>query len=112
MVSKKRHKSFGTPQGLNVEPLTFDLYDEEFTAYPEIQGSKLLQFSAHVGSDEQGESSEALLGFFETVLHPESYERMNLLWNDPERVVPIEMLSDIISWLIEEYTDRPTPASS
>jgi len=106
-----RHKNFGSPKNESLEPLTFDLYDETFTAYPEIQGAKLLDFSRLVGSDDQSASTGALLDFFETVLEKDSYERMQELWDDPERIVPIETLSDIISWLVEEYTDRPTPAS-
>jgi hypothetical protein len=31
---------------------------------------------------------------------------------DPKRIVRMEVLSEIMSWLIEEYTDRPTQPSS
>lgn len=110
-VKKKRFKSFGKPQNLEKDPITFELYDEEFTAYPEVQGVTLLNFSKHLGSENQAEVTGALLDFFELVLYEESYERMKTLWEDKERIVPIEMISDIVSFLVEEYTDRPTQES-
>lgn len=110
-AKKKRFKSFGVPENLNPDPITFEIYGEEFTAYPEIQGSHLLQFSKEVGSEDNAEVTGALLNFFKTVLYEESYERMETLWNDKERIVPIDVISDIVAFLIEEYTDRPTRAS-
>jgi hypothetical protein len=108
---KKRHKSFGKPKGLKKEPITFDLYDEDFSAYPEVQGVQLLEFSKKISSESQTVVTGALLEFFEQVLYPESYERLVELWNDPKRIVPIETISDIVAYLVEEYTDRPTPQS-
>lgn len=106
-----RHRNFGSPKNAELEPLTFELYDEEFTCYPEVQGYMLLNFSQQISSEDQSEVTGALLGFFKNVLLPESYERLEVLWTDPERIVQIETLSDIVGWLVEEYTDRPTPAS-
>jgi hypothetical protein len=40
------------------------------------------------------------------------YERFTALMEDPKRIVPMDVLSEIMSWLIEEYTDRPTQPSS
>jgi len=31
---------------------------------------------------------------------------------DEKRIVPMDVLSEIMSWLIEEYTGRPTTPSS
>lgn len=111
-VKKTRHKSFGSPRNEELEPITFDLYDEEFTARPEIQGVELLRFSHNVASDDQEVVTGALLDFFKTVLLSESYKRLEKLWVDPDRIVPIEVLSDIVAFLVEEYTSRPTEASS
>ncbi len=111
-AARPRHKSFGSPRNEELEPITFDLYEEEFTARPEIQGVELLRFSHNVSSDDQEAVTGALLDFFKTVLYDESYERLEELWHDPDRIVPIETLSDIVAFLVEEYTSRPTEASS
>lgn len=106
--TKKRHKSFGTPANLQSEPVTFELYGEEFSAYPEVQGVQLLKFSKRFSAKEGEVVSDALLDFFKLVLHPESYTRIEKLWDDKDRIVPIETISDIVTYLIEQYTDRPT----
>ena len=46
-------------------------------------------------------------GFFGHVLTDESAERFNLLLEDKERIVLVETLSEIVSWLMTEYTNRP-----
>lgn len=111
MATSKRTKDFGSPKDETAEPLVFKLYGEKFTCYPEVQGAKLMRFSKEATSGEQGEVMEALLGFFKTVLYPEDYTRLEDLWEDPERVVPIETIGDIVGWLVEEYTERPTSPS-
>ena len=112
MVAKTRHKSFGIPKNEELDPITFDIYGEEFTARPEVQGVHLLRFSQKISSEDQSAVSEALLDFFRVSLVGESYDRMVDLWEDPDRIVSIEVLSDIVAFLVEEYTSRPTKASS
>jgi len=53
-----------------------------------------------------------VLDFFKKVMPPEEYERFEKLMEDPKRIVKMDVLSEIMSWLIEEYTDRPTEPSS
>lgn len=106
-----RKKNFGSPKNAELEPLVFTLYKEDFECYPEAQGALLMRFSEEVASEEQDVVMKALREFFSKVVKPDDYPRLLALFDDPERVVPIETLSDIIAWLVEEYTSRPTPAS-
>ena len=111
-TKKTRYKSFGSPKNEELEDITFELYKEEYVSRPEIQGVHLLRFSHRIASDDQEAVTGALLDFFKLVLYPESYERLEVLWEDPDRIVPIEVLSDIVAFLVEEYTSRPTQAAS
>ncbi len=108
-----RHKSFGSPVKQDeLDPIGFELYGEEYECNPAIQGRDLLLFSKGATSDDTSEVTDSLLMFFEKVLKPESMERLNELWDDPERIVPIETMTDIIEYLIEEYTDAdPKPSN-
>jgi hypothetical protein len=54
----------------------------------------------------------SVLDFFKKVMPPDEYERFEKLMDDPKRIVKMDVLSEIMSWLIEEYTDRPTGPSS
>ena len=115
-AAKRRHKSFKTIDIDESEPLTFDLGGEEFTCYPEIQGKTILDImrvAAEGDEDTRGVlMAISVLDFFEKVMDASEYERFNKLMEDPKRIVPMDVLSEIMSWLIEEYTDRPTKPSS
>jgi hypothetical protein len=110
-MTTKRVKDFGSPKNEEAPPLEFKLYGEKFRCYPEVQGAKLMEFSEKVSSEDQAIVMRALLDFFKIVLLPEDYPKLQELWDDPDRIVPIETISEIVSWLVEEYTDRPTEAS-
>lgn len=103
-----RFKDFGYPVDADVaEKISFKIYGEEFFCYPVMQGATLLKFVKSSSSDNIGESAEAVMEFFEKVLVPESYERFEALADDPEKIVPVEVLADIVGWVMEEYSNRP-----
>ena len=116
-ATRKRHKSFEVKNIDESEPLTFDLGGEEFTCHPEVQGKLILDI-IRAASDEKDPDQRGMmmavgvLDFFEKVMDAPEYERFNKLMEDPKRIVPMDTLSEIMSWLIEEYTDRPTQPSS
>lgn len=113
-----RHRSF-TPassekkQAPKVEPITFDLYDQTFTALPTIQGLVLMEF---VESTTAGGSASisALKGFLEQALGETEYARFSKLAHDPdpEKEIDIKTIGEIVGFLVEEYSQRPTTASS
>jgi hypothetical protein len=114
--NKKRHKSFEVANIDDAEPLDFDLGGETFVCYPEVQGKTILDVmksAAEGDEDTRGVMmAVSVLDFFKKVMPPEEYERFEKLMEDPKRIVRMEVLSEIMSWLIEEYTDRPTQPSS
>lgn len=104
----KRFKDFGYGKAAeSAEPLVFKLYDEEFECYPRIQGKVLLDIVSESSSDDAGATARVILGFFSKVMKEESYVRFEALINDKEKIVQVDTLSEIISWLIGEYGDRP-----
>jgi hypothetical protein len=112
----KRHKSFEVRNIEDAEPLTFDLGGEEFACYAEVQGKTILDIMrAAAESDEDTRGvvmAVSVLDFFVKVMPPTEYERFEKLMEDEKRIVPMDVLSEIMGWLIEEYTDRPTQPSS
>lgn len=109
MTDKIRHKDFGSPvQNLNGNRPSFDLYGETFTCYHTIQGKALAEFIIKVDSEKSGQAAQGLLDVIKIILLPESYERFDTLVTDPERIVPIETLVEIVNWAISSFTARPT----
>jgi hypothetical protein len=115
-MAVKRHKSFGKKTQKKLPPITFDLIDETFEAHPRLQGAVVLEFAAAMagtaGDDDedsmgQGAAAAAvILDFFNHALTEESLKRFRKLTHDPERIVDTEDLTEIVSWLMEQYTDR------
>jgi hypothetical protein len=102
-----RFKDFGSGSGTETEPIVFKLYNEEFTCIPSIQGKVLLEIVSDSASDDVATSSAVTMRFFRSVLTHESLMRFDALLESKETVVSLETLTDISSWLIEEYTNRP-----
>lgn len=103
-----RFKDFGSDVSAeSVEPMSFKLYDEEFHCVPRIQGRVVLNLVADGASGDPASSSRMITGFFKSALTDESYARFDALLNDKDKVVSVEKLSEIVSWLMEEYGNRP-----
>jgi hypothetical protein len=105
-----RFKDFGSEKN-TLEPIVFKIHGEEFTCLPAIQGKTLLDLIASSSSDDPAVASAVTLKFFERVLSAESLIRFNTLLDSKDKIVSIETLTDISTWLIEEYTSRPNQPS-
>jgi hypothetical protein len=102
-----RFKDFGGSTESTLEAVTFKLHGEEFTCVKELQGKILLDLVADSSTEEPAKVAATMNKFFKTVLLEESYERFDVLLNDKEKIVPVDVLAEITTWLIEEYSDRP-----
>lgn len=103
----ERFKDFGSGEKSDKAPLKFKLHGEEFTCVAEIQGKVLLDMVSRSQSEDPAVAAAVVTDFFNKVLTDESLERFDALTVDKERIVTMETLSDIVAWLIEEYTGRP-----
>lgn len=103
-----RHKDFGAPANTD-EPITFTLYGETFKCVPSLQGRTLLQFISDSGDNESPDKgANAVLDFFNSALTKADRERFIELTSDDDTVVPLESLAEIMEWLVEQYSGRPT----
>lgn len=104
-----RFKDFGSKSpDENAEPISFKLWDIEFHCLPEIQGKVLLDMVSDSSSDDPVKSTKVISQFFDSVLIGDSKEKFNELLVDPEKIVSVDTLGEIIGWLVEQYSDRPT----
>lgn len=104
-----RRKSFqGGRPITDFEPVEFQLNDQTFTCKPALQGAVLLEFVSHADSESGGAQAGALYGLFEDCMEPKEYERFRAYLNQPDLIIEMTTIGDIASWLVEEYTARPT----
>jgi len=103
-----KFKDFGVGKAAeDREPVSFKLHDEEFFGVKQLQGKVLLDLIAKSNSDDAAVSAQIMTDFFSNVLTDESNKRFEKLLHDKEKLVAVETLSEIVGWLIEEYSDRP-----
>ena len=104
-----RFKDFGAGAAGQTEPVTFKLHGEEFTCQANVPGKVLLDLVEKAAQDETGASGAVMVNtFFKAVLLPESYERFDILAKNPDKIVTVETLGQIVEWLMEQYAERPT----
>ena len=103
-----RHKSFaGGTKISEFEPLNFSLNSEEFSCHPAIPGAVLLEFVRDADSG-TGDSAKALYNFLASAMPEDEYARLQKTLRNPEVIIEIETIGEIVSWLVEEYASRPT----
>lgn len=109
---EKRFRSFDSEEDTQEEslPIGFELHGEKFEANPEAQGAVILEFVS-AGENGQTATAASLLQFLENVMPEDEYKRLHTLLHHPKKITRIEKITEIVSYLVEEYTSRPTMAS-
>ena len=104
-----RFKDFGSTDLSTIENPTFALYGETFTCKKAMQGRALLSMVASSSdANNAAAGAKAITDFFDHVLVEESIARFNTLLEHPDKIIEVEKLSEVVAWLVEEYTSRPT----
>jgi hypothetical protein len=103
-----RFKDFGSGiPASEIAPLSFRICGQTFRCRPLISAKKVLHL---ISAGEGGEAAagEAINGFLASALMPEDLGRWEELMDSEEYVVTADILSDVVVWLIEQYSERPT----
>jgi hypothetical protein len=112
-------KQFKAPRNAR-EPLDFELtYDQlidgeweeqtdKFKARGQVAGHLLMRIA---GVMEAGTSMQAaeMVQLLNAAILPEYRQQFMRLIDDNDVAIPIDTLGEILTWLAEEYTQRPTP---
>ena len=107
-----RRKSFKGGKSIDeFEPVEFDLNDQTFRCKPALQGAVLLEFVSKADSDSGGQAAGAMYGFFQDCMEEAEYERFREYLNRDDLIIDMSTIGEIASWLVEEYTARPTTPS-
>lgn len=111
MAKKTRSRDFGNPaeeeagDAESVEPVSFKLAGEWFECYSDIGGYTLLELTDKLTDSDN--AVRGILDFFDEVLiDDDNKERFRALAKDPKKKIRIETLTDIVSYVLEEYSDR------
>lgn len=105
----RRHKNFGDAMRVDdLEPLSFDLCGQTFHCRPAIQSKRLLYFVAQADSDSGAQAGNALHKFLEEVILEDDRAAWKELVDGDEYIIDAQLLGDIVTFLVEAYSGRPT----
>jgi hypothetical protein len=111
-LTKRQFRKFETkpakPQ--DESEVGFELGDKTYLCKPDIQGAVILEFIAAAEGGTSGAAAK-ILPFFEEIMPEDEHEKFQEHIKSPKEIVELELLSDIVGYVIEQYTDRPTLAS-
>ena len=95
------------------EPIEFELWGDVYTAKPRLQAVEIINFLKKNNDDATLSESfdDVILPFFEAALTKESYAKFTELIHSDDRIMEVSDFVEVLQWLIEQYTDRPTPGS-
>lgn len=113
-MATRKIKSFTTAtEAAPAEPIVFQFTEdgEEFEAYAEVSGAVTLELVASAGSDDPSETAAGILAYLKGSMDASTYRRFNKFVKDPANNIKIETLSEVVAYLVEERTSRPTAAS-
>lgn len=104
------HKDFDAAAREAVgESLTFTLGGEQFTTTPELPAVPMLRLAA-VADKEGAEGATAFYQFLQAMLVEEDVARFEAM--AMRERIGMERLGEVVAWLIEEMTGRPTQPPS
>lgn len=112
-----KSKRFKTQSAEGADEVFFELENtdgstERFDCYPALPGAVLLDLmtpAAAASEDRAGIlMAVSVLEFFPKVMPPQEFERLSPRLRDMQNVIGMTQMSEIMEWLIEVYSDRPT----
>lgn len=105
-----KFKDFGSSErSEELEPVEFALFGETFKCHPGIPGKIMLDIAVQASEESGTGSAKIVNDFFKAVLaNNEEAKRFDDLCRDPVKMIPVEKLMEIVTWLIEVYSNRPT----
>lgn len=104
-----RFKDFGSGS-TSKDPVKFKLHGEEFTCKSAVQGKVMLDLVSRSSDSNPAVVAQVIDEFFGSVLEEDSLKRFNELLKHEEKIVSVETLGEISSWLVEQYSERPLVA--
>ena len=102
-----KFKDFGAGTGADQDDISFMLYGQTFHCVPQMQGQTLIDFAVIANGADSGAQAAMVNKFFQATIIPGDYEKFNALCQAPETIVTVEVLVDIVTWIMEQYANRP-----
>lgn len=111
----RKRKSFGTRPAegapVGAPPIELEIFGEVFKVRGQMSGVYLMHIIRSIEGNSEAQAISAMYKFLEDVFLKENREEAMEFLRTSEPVVDMEMLQDIIYYLIGEYTGNPIEPS-
>lgn len=97
------------------KPVEFEIDDEKFDAAQAIPADVLMDMTTefeHMSESDTQASIGAMLTVLEKFLMPDSFRRFRERMGSRERPIELPQVQEVVLWLMEQYSLRPTEQSS
>lgn len=96
------------------DPIHFKLFGVKWECADDVNGKRLLDNAALLDSDSVASQRDGVIAVFEDTVVDDQIEELLDRLNDPKTRIQLSVLVEIVSWLVDQYTERPTvqPANS
>lgn len=78
---------------------------------PNVSGMDMLMFAAATDDEDGARVASETLKLLQKIIAPTSWEAFVGITSDPDQGIGAEELGEIVAYLSEEYSDRPTSQS-
>jgi hypothetical protein len=112
-VPDPRFKDFGDAlRASSLPPLYFDLCGKRFHCVPAMQSRKLMKFVKRAEGSEGASAGEVIHDFMDSCIVADDQDAWSALMDSDEFIIDVQLISDIVTWLITQYSSRPTQPPS
>ena len=95
----------------DAEPIEFTVDDSTWTAKVPTSGALALLYSAQAANRDTADAIAAMIDFLAGLLNDEDRGEYRERLFDPDDDFDFEVVTEIVTGLIEEWSDRPTRSS-
>lgn len=111
MSLQRKKKSFGSNVPAEIAGLEVEFCGKSFKVRPRMSGLSLLRVIAAMEGEDEGAAANAMTYFLELAFLTEDREEAMETLANGEPPLELDQLSDLIQWLIGEYTGNSTDPS-
>lgn len=112
MATRDFDKEIARETIVREDPIEFKLFDETWHCRDDVNGKLLMDRAADLNSDSLMDQRAGVVGVFQMTVITEEIDDLTDLLDDPDKVIQLAKLVEIVGWLVEEYTERPTAPPS
>jgi hypothetical protein len=99
------------------KPIKFKIDDDIFEAVPDVAAEVMIRFIDQASILENAEAPtnekmNVIQGMFYMVLKKESADTFVARLNDPDRPISLNTFVEVVQWIMEQYSLRPTEPDS